>query len=143
MLPAQEAPIPLPPESPELPRWWKRVPGRIRRITARREELAVTLTKENGKPLALARAEVDSMAEQSVWFAEEAQRIMGRIISPEAPTRRILTLRQPVDAGRPFPAHGGLIIAGTSSWRTEQLASGRTRDNGTPDLHMMKGRDSR
>ncbi len=82
-------------------------------ITARREELAVTLTKENGKPLALARTEVDSMAEQSVWFAEEARRIMGRIIPPEAPTRRILTLRQPVGvvaAIAPFNFPGTLLV---------------------------------
>jgi len=83
-----------------------------RLITEHRDALAVTLTQENGKPLAQARAEVDGMAELCVWFAEEARRISGRILPPETPTRRILTLRQPVGvvaAITPFNFPGNLL----------------------------------
>ena len=66
------------------------------RIAARRDDLAVTLTKENGKPLASARAEVDSAVETCAWYAEEARRVVGRTYPPEGSRRRFLTLRQPV-----------------------------------------------
>ncbi|MDA8218721.1 MAG: NAD-dependent succinate-semialdehyde dehydrogenase [Dehalococcoidales bacterium] len=65
-------------------------------LTARREELAVVLTKENGKPLADARSEIDTAAAFLIWNAEEARRLYGRIIPPATPNHRILTLRQPV-----------------------------------------------
>jgi len=83
-----------------------------RLITEHRDALAVTLTQENGKPLAQARAEVDGMAELCAWFAEEARRIAGRILPPDTPTRRILTLRQPVGvvaAITPFNFPGNLL----------------------------------
>lgn len=45
-----------------------------------REPLAQLLTREQGKPLAQARAEVDYAASFYRWFAEEARRIYGRSI---------------------------------------------------------------
>jgi len=54
---------------------------RIRQLLLdHREPLADLLTREQGKPLAQARAEVDYAASFYRWFAEEAWRIYGRSI---------------------------------------------------------------
>jgi len=54
---------------------------RIRQLLLdHREPLADLLTREQGKPLAQARAEVDYAAGFYRWFAEEARRIYGRSI---------------------------------------------------------------
>jgi len=65
-------------------------------ILAHRESLARTLTRENGKPLAMARLELESAAGACRWYAEEAWRIQGRTYPAVATGRRTLTLRQPV-----------------------------------------------
>ncbi|AWS43912.1 NAD-dependent succinate-semialdehyde dehydrogenase [Streptosporangium sp. 'caverna'] len=65
-------------------------------IHARREELALLITLEMGKPLADAYAEIDYGAEFFRWFAEEAVRIDGGYtVSPNG-RGRILVMRQPV-----------------------------------------------
>jgi succinate-semialdehyde dehydrogenase/glutarate-semialdehyde dehydrogenase len=48
-------------------------------MAARREKLAEVLTREQGKPLAQALAEVDYAASFFQWFGEEARRLCGRI----------------------------------------------------------------
>jgi len=54
---------------------------RIRQLLLdHRDPLATLLTREQGKPLAQARAEVDYAASFYRWFAEEARRIYGRSI---------------------------------------------------------------
>lgn len=60
------------------------------------DDLALILTRENGKPLAEARGEIFYGASYIDWFAEEARRVYGDVIPAEANGRRILTLRQPV-----------------------------------------------
>ena len=65
-------------------------------LRAHREDLALLLTSEQGKPLAEARAEVDYGAEYIEWFAEEARRVYGSTVPPPAPDRRIVCLREPV-----------------------------------------------
>lgn len=63
---------------------------------ARREELAMLMTLEMGKPLAEARGEVTYGAEFLRWFAEEAVRINGRYqMAPEG-NLRILATSRPV-----------------------------------------------
>jgi succinate-semialdehyde dehydrogenase / glutarate-semialdehyde dehydrogenase len=65
-------------------------------IQARRDDLAVLITLEMGKPLADAYAEIDYGADFFRWFAEEAVRIDGGYkVSPNG-RGRILVTRQPV-----------------------------------------------
>jgi succinate-semialdehyde dehydrogenase/glutarate-semialdehyde dehydrogenase len=65
-------------------------------IQAGRDELAVLITLEMGKPLADAYAEIDYGADFFRWFAEEAVRIDGGYkVSPNG-RGRILVTRQPV-----------------------------------------------
>ena len=60
-----------------------------------RDDLAMILTLEQGKPLAEAKGEIIYGASFIEWFAEEARRINGDIIPGHQPDKRILVLRQP------------------------------------------------
>lgn len=60
------------------------------------EDLARLLTAEQGKPLAEARGEVAYAASFLEWFAEEARRVNGEVLTPHLADKRILVLRQPV-----------------------------------------------
>ena len=63
-------------------------------VTERREELALLMTLEMGKPLAEARGEVAYGAEFLRWFSEEAPRISGRYgLNPEGTGRMIVSHR--------------------------------------------------
>jgi succinate-semialdehyde dehydrogenase/glutarate-semialdehyde dehydrogenase len=68
-------------------------------MAQREEELATLLTREQGKPLSEARAEIQYAASFLTWFAEEARRNYGEMIPAPASERRILVLRQPVGVG--------------------------------------------
>lgn len=61
-----------------------------------KEDLAKLITLENGKPLADARGEVNYAASFLQWFAEEAPRVNGDLISSANPDNRIFSFRQPV-----------------------------------------------
>jgi succinate-semialdehyde dehydrogenase/glutarate-semialdehyde dehydrogenase len=61
-----------------------------------KEDLALLMTTEQGKPLAEARAEVDYAASFTEFYAEEAKRILGEIIPTPKKSGRILVLKQPV-----------------------------------------------
>jgi succinate-semialdehyde dehydrogenase / glutarate-semialdehyde dehydrogenase len=65
-------------------------------IVANSEDLARLIVLEEGKPLAEARTEVAYAASFVEWFAEEAKRIRGDVMEAPQPTRRILTLREPI-----------------------------------------------
>ncbi len=65
-------------------------------IVAAREDLAVIMTSEQGKPLAEARGEIDYAASFIEFYAEEAKRICGETIPSPWPDARIVTLRQPI-----------------------------------------------
>ncbi|MDP3749560.1 MAG: NAD-dependent succinate-semialdehyde dehydrogenase [Phenylobacterium sp.] len=60
------------------------------------EPLAKLLTREQGKPLAEARAEIAQAAAFLGWFAEEARRVYGDLIPAPRADRRTLVLKQPV-----------------------------------------------
>ncbi len=60
------------------------------------EDLAVLLTREQGKPIAEARGEIRYGASFVEWFAEEARRAYGDVIPGHGRDKRIMTLRQPV-----------------------------------------------
>jgi succinate-semialdehyde dehydrogenase / glutarate-semialdehyde dehydrogenase len=65
-------------------------------ILANREDLAIILTSEQGKPRAEALAEIDYAASYVEFYAEEAKRVQGEILPPPEANARTLVLRQPV-----------------------------------------------
>ncbi|MGJ4931062.1 NAD-dependent succinate-semialdehyde dehydrogenase [Bradyrhizobium sp. HKCCYLS2038] len=65
-------------------------------IIANREDLALILTSEQGKPLAEALGEVDIGAAYIEFFAEEARRVYGETIPTQKPDARLLALKQPI-----------------------------------------------
>jgi succinate-semialdehyde dehydrogenase/glutarate-semialdehyde dehydrogenase len=83
---------------------WKRTTAKERAAIMKRwfdlmmenqEDLAVLMTREQGKPLAESRGEIAYGASFIEWFAEEAKRIYGDTIPSPAADRRILVLKQP------------------------------------------------
>ena len=87
-----------------LPAWAAR-PARERTAILRRwhdlvvahaDALAELLTREQGKPLAEAKAEILYGAAFFDWYADEARRIYGDVIPSYAADRRLLALRQPI-----------------------------------------------
>nr|WP_037959392.1 NAD-dependent succinate-semialdehyde dehydrogenase [Streptomyces violens] len=65
-------------------------------IIERKEDLALLMTLEMGKPLAEARGEVGYAAEFFRWFSEEAVRIDGGMSRTPDGANRVLVMRQPV-----------------------------------------------
>ena len=60
-----------------------------------KEDLAIIMTAEQGKPLAESRGEVGYGASFLKWFSEEGKRVYGDII-PQSPDRRGLVIKQPI-----------------------------------------------
>lgn len=60
------------------------------------DDLAKLMTAEQGKPLAEAKGEVIYGASFVEWFAEEAKRVSGDVLSSTWKDRRMLVLKQPV-----------------------------------------------
>ncbi|AQS83692.1 MAG: NAD-dependent succinate-semialdehyde dehydrogenase [Acetobacter aceti] len=60
------------------------------------DDLALIMTVEQGKPLSESKGEVKYGATFIKWFAEEARRINGAVITPPQKDRRVLTVKQPV-----------------------------------------------
>jgi succinate-semialdehyde dehydrogenase/glutarate-semialdehyde dehydrogenase len=60
------------------------------------DDLAILMTREQGKPLAESKGEVAYGASFIEWFAEEAKRVYGDVIPQTVGSRRILVLKQPV-----------------------------------------------
>jgi len=67
-----------------------------RLMTERAEPLAALMTREQGKPLKAARAEVSYGADFLRWFAEEARRISGEWLPSARPDQRFLSVKTPV-----------------------------------------------
>src|SRR3981081_1489159 len=65
-------------------------------IIANREDLALILTSEQGKPLAEALGEVDIGGAYVEFFAEEARRVYGETIPTQRPDARLLAIKQPI-----------------------------------------------
>jgi succinate-semialdehyde dehydrogenase len=65
-------------------------------VLANREDLALILTSEQGKPLAEARGEIDYAASYIEFYAEEAKRLYGETIPSPRVDARIIVTRQPV-----------------------------------------------
>jgi succinate-semialdehyde dehydrogenase / glutarate-semialdehyde dehydrogenase len=60
------------------------------------DRLAFLITLEGGKPLAEAKGEAAYGASFIEWFGEEAKRAYGRTIPTTTPTRRYITVKQPI-----------------------------------------------
>ena len=84
---------------------WSRRPAKERAAILRRwyelqienkDDLALLMTSEQGKPLAEARGEVDYAASFTEFYAEEAKRILGEIIPSPKESGRVLVLKQPI-----------------------------------------------
>jgi succinate-semialdehyde dehydrogenase / glutarate-semialdehyde dehydrogenase len=65
-------------------------------MIANKEDIALIMTSEQGKPLAEARGEVDYAASFVEFYAEEAKRIYGETIPSHRPDARIVVIRQPI-----------------------------------------------
>lgn len=65
-------------------------------IIANREDLALILTTEQGKPLAEALGEVDIGAAYVEFFAEEARRVYGETIPTQRADARLIAIKQPI-----------------------------------------------
>jgi succinate-semialdehyde dehydrogenase/glutarate-semialdehyde dehydrogenase len=65
-------------------------------MSERSEQVAELIVKENGKPLADARAEVAYAAEFFRWYSEEAVRNRGTVMTAPSGNNRIVVLHQPV-----------------------------------------------
>ncbi|GAB6987106.1 NAD-dependent succinate-semialdehyde dehydrogenase [Nocardioides pyridinolyticus] len=65
-------------------------------MTGRREEIAHLISLENGKALSDARGETAYAAEFFRWYAEEAVRASGQVMTAPSGANRIVVLQQPV-----------------------------------------------
>jgi len=68
----------------------------VARLREQQEAIAQLLTREQGKPLAEARAECALAADLIKWYAEEARRMYGRVIPARQAGSRMTVLKQPV-----------------------------------------------
>ncbi|MGZ8686925.1 MAG: NAD-dependent succinate-semialdehyde dehydrogenase [Gaiellaceae bacterium] len=84
---------------------WKHRTGKERARVLRRlsdlmlertDELASLLVREQGKPLAEAKAEIAYAASFYEWFGEEAKRLDGSVVPQPLPDRRIVVLREAI-----------------------------------------------
>ena len=65
-------------------------------IVAAKEDLALLMTLEQGKPLAEARGEIDYAASFVEWYAEEAKRLGGEVPASHLPGAEMIVRRAPV-----------------------------------------------
>lgn len=66
------------------------------KIEENKENFARTITLEMGKSIHNARYEVQSTIDYFNWFAEEGRRVYGDTIPASDPTKRLMTIKQPV-----------------------------------------------
>jgi len=65
-------------------------------MLANRDDLAMIMTREQGKPLTEAKGEIGYAASFVKWYAEEARRVYGRTIPAASGDRRLFAIHQPV-----------------------------------------------
>ena len=84
---------------------WQRTTGKERgefldriadQLQENSQELAETVTLENGKTLTQSRAEVAAAIDHLRWFSEEARRAYGRIIPNQVAGKRHLIIKSPI-----------------------------------------------
>jgi (Z)-2-((N-methylformamido)methylene)-5-hydroxybutyrolactone dehydrogenase len=79
-------------------------------IVEHADELALLLTKEQGKPLAEAKGEILYGAAYVELFAEEAKRVYGETIPTHKPDARVVIMRQPIG-----------VVAAITPWNSPVL----------------------
>ena len=105
-----------------LPAWSRRTAGERARLLralhdamlAHKEDLAVLMTCEGGKPITEARGEIGYSASFLEWFAEEGKRLYGDVIPGHQSDKRILVTRQPVG-----------VVAAITPWNFPSAMLGR------------------
>jgi succinate-semialdehyde dehydrogenase/glutarate-semialdehyde dehydrogenase len=81
-------------------------------VQQRRDQIARTITLENGKPLRESHAEVAGSIDHLQWFAEEARRTYGRIVPHQVDGKRHLVIKSPIGvAGLIAPWNFPFILA--------------------------------
>jgi succinate-semialdehyde dehydrogenase/glutarate-semialdehyde dehydrogenase len=70
--------------------------GIAEEVRKRADEIAMIMTRENGKALAQSKGEVNGTIDHLRWFAEEARRAYGRVIPHQAPGKRHLVMKAPI-----------------------------------------------
>ena len=84
---------------------WRRTTAKERSLVLRRlaelmhahkEDLALIMTSEQGKPLAEATGEIVYAASFIEWFAEEGRRMYGETIPAPQPGSRIVVVKEPI-----------------------------------------------
>ena len=84
---------------------WRDLPAKARgdhllavagELQKRADEVARTITLENGKPLAQSKGEVAMSIDHLRWFAEEGRRAYGRIIPHQTVGKRNLVIKTPI-----------------------------------------------
>lgn len=102
---------------------WRTLTGKARgeylrklavELEKRRDEIARTMTMENGKPLAQSVGEMGMTVDHLNWFAEEARRGYGRIIPHQTDGKRNLVVKTPIG-----------VVAAISPWNFPLVLSVR------------------
>lgn len=84
---------------------WRQLTGKVRgaylksiadELERRGDDIARTITSENGKPLAQSRGEIAVSVDHLRWFAEEARRVYGRTIPHQVDSKRHLVIKTPM-----------------------------------------------
>jgi succinate-semialdehyde dehydrogenase / glutarate-semialdehyde dehydrogenase len=100
---------------------WRRATARERgvflhrvadELNRRQDEIARTITLENGKPLAQSKGEVAMAEDHLHWFAEEGRRAYGRVIPHQVQGKRNLVVKRPIGVvGAISPWNFPLVLA--------------------------------
>lgn len=100
---------------------WRKLTGKARadfllaiaaEIDNRKDDIARTITLENGKPLQQSFGEVAMTIDHLRWFAEEARRAYGRIVPHQADGKRNLVIKSPMGVvGAITPWNFPLVLA--------------------------------
>lgn len=102
---------------------WRKQTGRSRgeflqkianELERRKDEVARTITLENGKPLAQSLAELALTIDHLRWFAEEARRGYGRVVPHQVEGKRHLVIKSPMG-----------VVGAISPWNFPLLLSVR------------------
>ncbi len=65
-------------------------------IDENKEDLAVLMTLEQGKPIVESRSEVEYGNSFVKWFAEEGRRVYGDVIASNKSNQRLIVIKQPI-----------------------------------------------
>jgi succinate-semialdehyde dehydrogenase / glutarate-semialdehyde dehydrogenase len=81
-------------------------------LKRRQDEIARTITLENGKPLPQGKGEVAMTEDHLRWFAEECKRAYGRVLPNQVDGKRNLVIKTPIGVvGAIAPWNFPLVLA--------------------------------